>query len=162
MEGDDDMDRRGEAVLPRLLEIRPLIVKIEDEGRRLALGAGQGLAPTDDEAEARHTLDAFVRGGRDRIDMYARQIERERAEGAHGVEEEALAMRGGERADLFDRIEDARGRLAMHREDMGERRRAGEQTLDLGEIGRSVLRRLVHHHVMPGNIEDALGAVAIG
>ena len=39
MEGDDDMDRRREAVLPGLLEIAPLVVQVEHQRGGVALGS---------------------------------------------------------------------------------------------------------------------------
>ena len=94
--------------------------------------------------------------------MIACGIERQRAEGAHGVDQQALAVFLRQRADLGDRIEDAARRLAMDREDMGDRGVALQQRLDRGEIGRRVLRRLVHDGRAPRDVEDPLRALAVG
>jgi hypothetical protein len=72
------------------------------------------------------------------------------------------ALPRDQRRDLADRIEDARGRLAMDGEDVGDRLVAGQQRLDRGEIRRRVLRRLVRDDGAAGDLGDLLGAVTVG
>src|ERR1019366_7670569 len=77
VERDDDMDRRGEAVLPGLLEIAALVEQVERQRRRIALGLGERFAPADDEAEPRHAFEALVGGGRDRVERRFARVELE-------------------------------------------------------------------------------------
>jgi hypothetical protein len=50
----------------------------------------------------------------------------------------------------------------MNDEHMRNALRALEEAFDSTEIGHRVLGRLVHDRLAPGDIEDALGAVAVG
>ena len=76
MERHDHVDRRREAVLPGLREVLPLVVQVEHQSRGIALGLGERRLAADDEAEARHALDALVGGGGDGIEAAAPCIER--------------------------------------------------------------------------------------
>ena len=127
----------------------------------LPLRLGERFAAAEHEAEPRHALDAFVRRRGHRVERHGAGIERQGAEGAHGVDEEALAVARRERGDLLDRIADAARRLAMHDEHVRDALRALEQALDRGEVRHRVLGRLVHHILASGDVEDALGAVAV-
>ena len=162
MEGDDDVDRRREAVLAGLLEIAALVEQVERQRRGVALGRGERFAPADDEAQARHAFEALVGGGGDGVERRLARVELERAEGAHRVDQQPPAAARAERGDLLDRIEDAAGRLAVDGEDVGDRRRLGEQALDRVEVGRRVLRRFVGERPAAGDGENALGALAVG
>ena len=59
-------------------------------------------------------------------------------------------------------IADAARRLAMNGEDVRDARSALQDALDRGEIGRRVLGRLVDDGLAAGDVEDALGAMAVG
>ena len=69
----------------------------------LPLRLGEHGRIAEHEAQPRHALDALVRGGRDRIEARLAAIERQRAEGRHGIEQEAAAVLSRELADLGDR-----------------------------------------------------------
>ena len=162
VEGDDDMDRRGEAVLASALEAGILVVEIEHQRGGVALGLGQRALAGDDEAEAGNALDALVRGGGDGVEIDLAAVERQGAEGAHRVDQQAAAMALGQRGDRLDRIADAARRLAMDREDMGDRGVGDQHAVDLGEVRRGVLGSLVHGDGAAGDLQDTLGALAIG
>ena len=114
VEGDDHVDRRREAVLPGLGEVLPLIVQIEHQRGGVALGLGQRRLAADDEAEPGNALDALVGGGGDGIEPRLGGVERQRAERAHGIDQQPASMLLDQRADLGNRVQDAAGRLALH------------------------------------------------
>ena len=119
VEGDDDVDRRREAVLAGLLEGLVLVVKIEHQRRGVALASrraprgGRCTKPRPGTPSMHLFEDAATASKRDLAG-----IERQRAEGAHRVDQEALAVPGGDLGDRLDRVEDAARRLAMDGEDV--------------------------------------------
>src|SRR5262245_20292681 len=68
LEGDDHLDRRGEAPLRSLLHRRPLVVQVEAERMGVALGRLERGTAGNDEADSGYALDAFVRGGGDGVE----------------------------------------------------------------------------------------------
>ncbi len=162
MEGDDDMDRRREAVLAGLDEIAPLVVQVEHQRCRVALGFFQHRLAADHETQTRHAFDAFVGRCRHRVERRLRGVERNGAESAHGVDQQRLAVAANQIGQFRNRIEDAGGGLAMDGEDVGDRRVAFEQSVNGGEIGRRIFRRLIDSSGAAGDVADLLGPVAIG
>jgi hypothetical protein len=155
-------DRRCEAVLPGLDEVLPLVVQIEHQRRRIALGLGQRSLARDDEAEPRNALDALVGRRGDGVDLHRPHVDRQRTERAHAVQQEAPVVICSESSHLVDRVQDAAGRLAMHHEDVGDGGVRLEHRADGLEIGRRVLRRLVHDDGAASDLEKLPGALAIG
>src|SRR5262245_12043433 len=103
--------RRREAELAVLLEAAPLRVEVERERPRPALEPLQRAPPRDHEGEARDALEALVRRGREVVHARGLELDRERPEGAHRVDEERAAGGAHGLADRAQRIEHARGGL---------------------------------------------------
>ena len=149
VEGDDDMDRRGKAVLPGLLEIAALVEQVERQRRCVARCMGERFPPADDEAEPRDAFEALVGGGGDGVERRLARVELERAKGAHRVDQQSPAVARAQGGDLLDRIENAACRFAVDGENVGDRRRRAENALYGVEVGRRVLGRLVDDRVRP-------------
>ena len=147
---------------PVLAKRLGLLEQIEHQGRGVALAFGERGLAAHDEAQARHAFQALVRGRRHRIVGYRARVERERAEGAHGVDQQAPAMPGHERRRLGDRVEHARRRLAVDGEDVRDRRVVGQHLVELRKIGRRVFRRLVGDDATAGDIRDVPCAMSVG
>jgi hypothetical protein len=137
-------------------------VQIEHQRRRVALGFLQHCLAADYETQPRHAFDAFVGRRRHRVERRLRDVERNGAESAHGIDQQRLAMTADQIGQFRNRIEDAGGGLAMDGEDVRDRRIAFEQGVDGGEIGRRVFRRFIDSGGAAGDVADLLGAVAIG
>ncbi len=85
-----------------------------------------------------------------------------RAEGAHGVDEQMLAVALRQFGDLRNRVEYAGSGFALDRENVGDGLVACQHRLDGGEIGRRVFGRLKYRDTAAGNFADFLGALAVG
>ena len=160
---DDDVDRRREAVLPGLVEVLPLVVQIEHQRRRIALGLGQRRLAADDEAEARNALDALVGRRGDGVEPASRRTSSGSAPNALMASSRKRRPCVAARAPISSiGLQDAAGRLAMDREDMGDGGVRLEHRARPAEIGRRVLRRLVHDDGAASDLENLPGALAIG
>ena len=162
VEGDDAMDRRGEAPLPGLLQRLPLVEEIEGERGRIAFAGLQRFSAADDEAHAGHAFQAFVGGSGDRIEGDLAGIHRQGAEGAHGIDEQAPARAGDDGGDLGDGVQHAGGGLAMDDGDMGDGGIAGQRLLHRRGIHRPVLRPFEHGMSAAVIVADPRDALAIG
>ncbi len=138
-ESGDDMGRRGEAPLRVRLEAALLRVEIEAEAVRVPLALRQRVAADEGEGEPRRAFETRVRRGHQRRERRRPGVDRERAESAHGVDQEMAAMPGGDLGDRLDRIEDAGRRLAVDDRDMADRRIVGETAVERGRIDRLIL-----------------------
>ena len=123
VERHDHVDRRREAVLPGLGEVLPLVVEVEHQRGGVALGLGQRRLAADDEAQARHALDALVGGGGERVEAASCAASSGRAPNAlmASIRSRRPCL-SDQRADLGDRVQDAAGRLAMHGEHVSDGR----------------------------------------
>ena len=133
------MRGRGEPELPVGLESPQLAQQVQaqaagEAGRRLERGP-----PREDEAEPRHALDALV-GRRDQvIDRRRLEVDRDRAEAAHRIDDEAPPVPPDHPADGLERVEDPRRRLAVDQRDVGDRRVSRQDGVHLVRPGHRVL-----------------------
>src|SRR5262245_9333589 len=162
VEGHQHVCRRREPPLARLLHRHPLVVEVEAQRGRVA-GGGLEHGPADDrEAHAGHPFQALVGRGHQRIDGEAPDVDRQRAERAHRVQQEPAAKPDGDRRDLLDRVEDPRGRLAVDDGDVGDGRIVHERPLDRGRVHGFVLGRLDHRVRAVQVLADSHHALAVG
>jgi hypothetical protein len=84
----DDVGGRRKAPLPRLLHVLPLIAQIHGERAAVAAGALKRRAPGDDEAHARHALEAFSGGRNQRIEAHRSGVDGNCRIGTHRVDDE--------------------------------------------------------------------------
>ena len=105
-----------------ILHAAPLGVQIQRQRARAALAVCQFRLPGNDEGKARHTLNAFVGGADQIIDIQGGDVHGNAAEAAHGIDDVAFVVTFRQRGDLFDRVEHAGRGFAMHHGDMGDRR----------------------------------------
>ncbi|MNR10592.1 hypothetical protein D3C85_1268500 [compost metagenome] len=115
----DHMGRRGEAPLAGLGHVGVLVLQVHRQRMRVAGGAGQGFFASEDKTHARHALQAFARGGDQCVERHLLRIHWQGAEGAHGVDDQALAVLRHYLGDLWQRIEDAGTGFAVNQGDMG-------------------------------------------
>ena len=80
----------------------------------------QGRFTAEDEPHAGHPLKAFIRRRGDRIASNFRKVERNRAEGAHGVNQQPPVPCRDDSGDSLNRIEYAGRRLTMNDNDMAD------------------------------------------
>ncbi len=85
---------------------------------RVALGSGQGLALDQRIAHAGRALEAFVGGRNDRFRSNRRQVDIQRAERAHCIDDEFSPRCCDGVGDFRQRVEDTGGRFAMDEDDM--------------------------------------------
>ncbi|MNL40330.1 hypothetical protein D3C87_1626730 [compost metagenome] len=115
----DHMGRRGEAPLAGLGHVGVLVLQVHRQRMRVAGGAGQGFFASEDKTHARHAFQAFARGGDQCVERHLLRIHWQGAEGAHGVDDQALAVLRHYLGDLWQRIEDAGTGFAVNQGDMG-------------------------------------------
>ncbi|MNF62651.1 hypothetical protein D3C84_443350 [compost metagenome] len=115
----DHVGRRGEAPLAGLGHVGVLVLQVHRQRMRVAGGAGQGFFASEDKTHARHALQAFARGGDQCVERHLLRIHWQGAEGAHGVDDQALAVLRHYLGDLWQRIEDAGTGFAVNQGDMG-------------------------------------------
>ena len=140
IERDDDVRRRREAPLRRLLHVRPLVVQVERERRASCLRMRSStLASHEHEAHAGRAFDALARRRDQRVERRRARVDRQRAERAHRVDDQAPAVARDDGRDLGQRIQDAGRRLAVDEADMRDRRVLREQAVDV--VRRSSARR---------------------
>lgn len=155
---------RREPPLSGPLHAHPLVVQIERQGRRVALGGAKRLFAHEREADAGHPLEALVGRSGNGLERHFACVERQGAERAHRVDQEPPAGRGGDCGDAFDRVEDAGGGLAVHRRDVRDRPVCGQRPCQRGDIVGPVLRRLERHHlaaVIARHLDHALAVGAV-
>lgn len=164
VEGDHDVCRRRVPPLCRLHHVRPLVVQIERQRRRVAGTLLECAAADQDEAHARRAFDALARRRDHGVEGGDPRVDRQRAERAHRVEDEAPAVPLHHGRDFRQRVEDAGRRLAMDEPDVGNRRIGLEQPVDVLRRRRHVLGRLegrdlAAHHLRESGEPRAVGAV---
>jgi hypothetical protein len=146
IERGEHVRRRREAPLPGALHGGPLLMKIERQGRGVALGGKQRLGAHQGEPDPGHALEALVGRSGDGVERHFPGIERQGAKRAHGVDQQPPACGGGDLGDPFDRVQDARGGLAVDRRDMRDRAVLGQRARQGGGIVRLVLRGRQRDH----------------
>ena len=120
MERGHDMRRRGEAPFAAVLfHHAPLIIEIKRKRSGVAFAGFKSFNASDDEGKARHTLDAFVGRGNEKINADFRHIDINAAKRAHGINNEKFAGGFNNFADCFNVIENTSGRFTMHHCDHG-------------------------------------------
>ena len=158
----DDVDGRREAVLAGAGEGLGLVEQVEHQRRGVALALGQRLVAADHEAQARHAFQALVGGSGQRVVADLARIDLERAEGAHGIDQQAAAVARDDLRHLGDGIEDARRGLAVDGEDVADRLVVAEHPVEPRQVGRRVLRRFERCRGAAGDLGDLERALAVG
>ena len=127
------MGGRGKAPLaPLLLHGLPLGMQVEGD-RAGTTGAGRERhAASDDEAKARHPLNALVGRADEKLDAKAPHVDGDTAKAAHGIDDQANAAALAERSHLLKGVEHAGGGLAVHHGQMGDLGVAHQHRLDGG------------------------------
>jgi hypothetical protein len=82
--------------------------------------------------------------------------------GAHRIDQEPATMAGRDFGDPLDRVEDARGGLALHRRDVADRPLLGEHAIERAGVVRLVLRRFQHRHLAAMIARHPDHALAVG
>ena len=103
MERQQRVGGRSEAELAVAFQSGPLRVEIEAESPRAALGGQQRRAARQHESEARHAFDALIGRRNQEIRVSRREIDRNRAEAAHGIHDVLRSGARHHRADFLDR-----------------------------------------------------------
>ena len=155
------MGGRREAELAVGLQPLPLLEEIEHHRMAHALRGFEHGALHQHVGEAGHALDALV-GGRDH-DVHAdAHVERDGAEGGHGIDHVGLAARLDRAGDLVDRVDDARGGLAVDDPDMADGGIGIERRGHVFDRGRGAVALVDLDDRAAEAGEDGGGAVAIG
>ncbi|RMS47412.1 hypothetical protein ALP65_04611 [Pseudomonas aeruginosa] len=162
VQGGDHMGRRGEAPLPGLAHIGVLVLQVHGQGVAVAGAGFQGGAAGEDEAHPGDALQALAGGGDQGIERNFPGIDPDRPEGAHGIDDQALAVTLDDLGDGLERIEDAGAGLAVDQRHMADRRIGGQQTLDVSGGGRHVLFGLEGAEGPLQNLADLRQALAVG
>ncbi len=156
------MRRRREAPLPRALHGAPPVVEVEAQSGRIALALRERRLARDHESDSRHALEAFVGGGRQRVEPDFPRIDRQSSECAHRVDQQPAAVLGDHRRDLRHGIEDPRRRLALDDRHMGDGGILGEAPGHFRWRRRRVLGRLIDRVGAPAIAAHLHHAPAIG
>ncbi len=159
------MGRRGVTELAVFLEASELTEQVQTQAPGETFRGQQRRAAGDHERKARHAFDAFVRGGNQVIDARAADVDRDRAEAAHGIDNVGTAMLADDPADLVNRVEDAGGGLAVdhrHVSDPFLRPQRSVQNLEVrrGIFGRS--QTLVSQLEILRHLNDPLAIRPVG
>ncbi|MCY1406346.1 hypothetical protein D9M71_216080 [compost metagenome] len=162
MQGRDDVGRRGEAPLAGLGHVGELVVQIHGQGMRVALGGGQRLLVGKHEAHARHALQALAGCSDQGVERHLAGVNRQGAEGTHGVDDQALAVLGNDLGDLWQRIEDAGTGFAMNQRHMGDAAVGAQQAVDIGGGGGLVFSGFEGAVCTPQHFADLGQALAVG
>ncbi len=158
----DHMRRRREAPLPGAPQVGMLIVQVERERGRAARAILQQRLPDDHETHARHAFQALAAGRDQRVDAVGGHLDGQRAERAHRVDDQRLAVPCADRGDPRERIEDAGAGLQVHQRDMRDARLAGEQGVDRLGAGGLVLGERQLDGLDPEPAEDLQDPRAVG
>jgi hypothetical protein len=130
--------------------------------RALPAAASRAGLRTSAKPTPRHPLQALVGRGGERVERDLAGIERHRAEGAHGIDQQRPAVAAADRGDRLDRVQDARGGLAMHGRDMADRRVGSQRLIERRRVVRPVLGRLQSDNRAAVAVGDPGHAPAIG
>lgn len=161
VQGGDHMGRRGEAPLPGLAHVGVLVLQVHGQGVAVAGAGFQGGAAGEDEAH-RGRPQALAGGGDQGIERNFPGIDPDRPEGAHGIDDQALAVTLDDLGDGLQRIEDAGAGLAVDQRHMADRRIGGQQALDVSGGGRHVLFGLEGAEGPLQDLADLRQALAVG
>ncbi len=141
VQGGDHMGRRGEAPLAGLGHVGVLVEQVHRQGMAVALGGGQclllGKTKPMPGTPSRHLPEAAISASNGTF----AGINRQGAEGTHGVDDQALAVVVNDLGDLRQRIENAGAGFAVDQRDVGDARVGLEQTVDIGGGGGFCLQR---------------------
>ena len=105
---------------------------------------------------------ALAGGGDQGIERNFPGIDPDRPEGAHGIDDQALAVTLDDLGDGLERIEDAGAGLAVDQRHMADRRIGGQQALDVSGGGRHVLFGLEGAEGPLQDLADLRQALAVG
>ena len=139
IEGVNHVGRRREPPLAVLFHRRPLVVKVEAQRVGVALALFQRRPAEDGETHPWYALQAFVGRRHHAVEGNCRGVERQGAEGTHGVDDEAALVFGGDPGNVLDRVEDPRRGLAINRHNMGDGRIRFQCRFQVVQVGRGVL-----------------------
>ena len=127
----DDVRGRRKAPLAGLLHVDILIVQIHRQRMTIPLRLSEYRPAHDDHAHSRHAFETLARCSNQRIERHRPHIDRNRAERAHRVDDQSLAMPRDDLRDLFERIQNAGAGFAVNLRDVGDRRIARQSLIDL-------------------------------
>src|SRR6266478_5448468 len=158
------MRRRREAPLRGFLQVDPLVIQVHRQRVAVALAVFERVAAHNGEAHPGWSLEAFPRGGYDRIERRGARVNLERAERTHRIHDQALAMTGDDLRNLVQRVEDAGAGFTVHQRHVRDRGIGGEHALDVTGGNLRVLRvidgrQLAAEH--PAYSGDALAVRAV-
>ena len=161
---DDDVRRRRETPLRRLFHIRPLVVKIEGERCRASGALFERRSPHQNEPHPRRPFDTFAGCANQRIERRHSGVDRQRAERAHRIDDETLAVTRYRCRNLRQWVQDARRCLTVDQADVRDRCIARQQSVDVFRRCWRVLRRfeyreLAAHHL--GQLRKSLAVRAV-
>ncbi|MNP31696.1 hypothetical protein D3C76_1248310 [compost metagenome] len=95
-------------------------MQVHRQGVRVAGGVGQGFLAGEHETHARHAFQAFAGSGDQRIERHLLGVHRQRAEGAHRIDDQAFAVLLDHLGDFRQRIEDAGAGFAVNQGHMSD------------------------------------------
>ncbi len=128
----------------------------------VAFGGGQGVLLSEDEAHAWHTFQALAGGSDQGFERHFAGIDRQGAEGTHGIDDQAFAVAFDHLGDLRQRVEDAGAGFAVDQRHVGDGGVGGQQAVDIGSGGRLVFGSLEGAVGTAQDLADLRQALAIG
>ncbi len=130
----------------------------------MALRRRERRALGNDDAEARHALNAFV-GGRDgKVDADLREVDVDGGKRAHAVDDERAAARLDDPADRRNVVQNARRRLVVHHRDDSDFGMSIQIGRDLGGIvalGERAVHAVDRRLLQRQDLHHALGIDAV-
>jgi len=130
--------------------------------RAIVVAMREGGAARDHDADSGDAFEALVGRCHQRVEGNLAGVQRDGAEGAHGVDQQAAAVPGCDLGDGLDGVEDARRGLAMDRQHVGDVGVPGQRRVDVGGRHRGVLRGFQGHVVAPQVLQDFGHALPVG
>src|ERR1051325_518757 len=110
----------GVRKLPVFLDPLELIQQVEAETPRVTLAGQQGSASANHEGKTRNAFDALVRRGNQEIYSRVREMDRNSAEAAHGIDHVGPTLAFDHAAGFGNWVEEAGGGLAVNHSDVGD------------------------------------------
>ena len=117
---EESMGGRGESELTTRFETAPLFIEIKAEGSRGGFCSFQFVAAGEREGESWDSLNAFVRGGNEEMDLTGAKIDFHSAKTAHRVDNERAIECSGNFTEGFDGIENTGAGFAVDGGDVSE------------------------------------------
>ena len=160
--GPHDMGRRSKAPFAMtFFHAGPLVVNIERNRSGPPFAFGQLGFSRDDKPKARHALNAFVRRGDDEINAEHGDVQRNAAEGAHGIHKEDAPLPFHDSGNRRERVEHAGGRFIVNADDVRDGGVAAEGGLESPEVRRREFAGVVDDSFDLERLGDAREAVAV-